>query len=394
MRPLDAISATTRTVRASAPRKAAASSAPAPSESVSLRALPLLETPKKAVTVLADTFGYAEFPQASPDGEHVLFNVVGDYETSQMILMDADGGNKRALFTGEPVDADGLQDFLQRHHGRIDEQGTWTADGKAVYYRTNSEGTFSIARFDVDRGRSRLVVSDPGMNMKHPVETVDGYILGYGGPPDEKIQTSEKYSDILLADPKTGTYRLLTHSDGSVSYKHPAEMEGRILAHAEPRGSADAKADVVAVDAATGAVANLTATPDADERHPFYNAKVGLVAFHSDDTGDKNLWIATPDFERRVQVTFYGKAAQSPSWSADGRKLYFVKKQEKQAEGEPFYKRQADIRALDVKKALKDLVTQADERVEDLEKRSAEESVVAAARQAADDYRFFLERYA
>lgn len=391
MRPVDAVSVPPRIVRS---RPAPRATSEAPSESVSLRALPLLETPKKAVAVLADTFGYAEFPQASPDGRHVLFNVVGDYETSQMIVMDADGGNKRALFTGEPVDAERLQDFLQRHHGRIDEQGTWTADGKAVYYRTNSEGTFSIARFDMDRGGSRVVVSDPGMNMKHPVETVDGYILGYGGPPDEKIRTSEKYSDLLLADPRTGAWRLLTHSDGSVSYKHPAEMEGRILAHAEPRGSADAKADVVAVDAETGAVANLTATPDADERHPFYNAKVGLVAFHSDDTGDKNLWIATPDFERRVQLTFYGKAAQSPSWSADGRKLYFVKKQEKQAEGEPFYQRQADIRVLDVKKALKHLVAQADDRVKDLAKRSAQESVVAAAREAAEDYRFFLERYA
>lgn len=391
MRPIDALSPSTRTVRA---LRAPAPRPVEPSESVSLQALPLLETPKKAVTVLADTFGYAEFPQASPDGEHVLFNVVGDYETSQMIVMDADGGNKRALFTGEPVDADGLGDFLQRHHGRIDEQGTWTADGRSVYYRTNSEGPFSIARFDLERGRSRVVVSDPGMNMKHPVETVDGYILGYGGPPDEKIQTSEKYSDILLADPRTGNWRLLTHSDGSVSYKHPAEMEGRILAHAEPRGVEDARADVVAVDSSTGAVANLTATPDADERHPFYNAKVGLVAFHSDDTGDKNLWLATPDFQHRAQLTFYGKAAQSPSWSADGRKLYFVKKQAKQAEGEPFYKRQADIRVLDVKKALKDLVAQADDRVKDLSKQSAEESVVEAARQAAQEYRFFLERYA
>lgn len=393
MRPVDSLSAT----RAVRPAPARAQAAPAsvsaaPTESVSLSTLPLLETPKKAVTMLAEAFGYAEFPQASPDGKHVLFNVVGDYETSQMILMDADGSNPRALFTGEPVDADGLDSFLQRHHGRIDEQGTWTADGRSVYYRTNSEGTFSIARFDVEPGRSRLVVSDPNMNMKHPVETVDGYILGYGGPPDDKIRTSEKYSDLILADPKTGTYQLLTHSDGTVSYKHPAEMEGRILAHAEPRGTEDAMSDLVAVDL-SGGITNLTASPTVDERHPFYNDKVGLLAFHSDETGDKNLWIATPDFEHKAQLTFYGKAAQSPSWSADGSKLYFVKKLDKQAEGEPFYKRQADIRVLDVRKALKDLTAQAETRVRDLEKAEADEATVEVARKAAEDYAFFLERY-
>lgn len=382
----------------STPGVAPPPTAPAPQEAaprpdrVDLQGLPPLQTPKKAVTVLAESFGYAEFPQASPDGRHVLFNVVGDYDTSQMILMKADGSEKRALLTGERVRARDLPEFLASQRGRIDEQGTWTADGRSVLYRTNSQGQFSIARFDLEDSSARTVVHLPEMNLKHPVETSEGYILGYGGPPDATYKTSERYSDIFLADPRTGQIEFLTHSDGSVSYKHPSQMKGAILAHVEPKKGEDPKADLVALDPKGGAERNLTRTPDSDERHPFYNPRIDLVAYHSDDSGDKNLWLATPDFERRVQVTFYGKPAQSPSWSPDGQTLYFVKKDARQPEGEPFYKRQADIRALDLPKALKDLCSQARERCHQLEKEGAPETLQAAAREALEDYRFFLER--
>ncbi len=366
---------------------------PPPADRVELRALPPLETPSKAVTVLAESFGYAEFPQASPDGRHVLFNVVGDYETSQMILMDSDGGHKQALFSGEKVKAGDLPDFLARHHGRIDEQGTWAADGRSIYYRTNSQGRFAIARFELHDSSSRVVVQDPNLNLKHPVETSKGYILGYGGPPDATYQTSEAYSNIFLADPRTGSLRMLTHSDGSVSYKHPSEMKGQVLAHIEPKGAQEPMADLVSLDPGRGTERNLTASPDSDERHPFYNAKVDLVAYHAEESGDKNLWLATPDFQHRVQLTFYGKPAQSPSWSPDGQTLYFVKKGTKQAEGEPFYQRQADIRSLDVRRALKDLEEQARDRYHELKKDEAPHEVREAARQAWQDYRLFLDRY-
>jgi Tol biopolymer transport system component len=391
IRPLPPFRVATPGVAPSPTARAAREAAPR-TDGLDLQGLPPLQTPKKAVTVLAESFGYAEFPQASPDGKHVIFNVVGDYDTSQMIRMKADGSDKRALLTGERVRARDLPEFLEAHRGRIDEQGTWTADGRSVYYRTNSGGHFSIARFDLDDASARTVVQLPEMNLKHPVETAEGYILGYGGPPDATYKTSEQYSDIFVADPRTGQVEFLTHSDGTVSYKHPSAMKGAILAHVEPKQGEDPKADLVALDPAGGPERNLTSTPDSDERHPFYNPRVDLVAYHSDDSGDKNLWLATPDFDRRVQLTFYGKPAQSPSWSPDGQTLYFVKKDARQPEGEPFYKRQADIRALDVPKALKDLHAQARERCRELEKDGASESLQAAAREALEDYRFFLER--
>lgn len=365
-------------------------------DEVVVTALASLETPKKAVEVLATGYGYVEFPQCSPDGRTVVFNSVHDYETSQMLQMRADGSHIRSLFTGETVTPENLGAFMDRHKGHVDEQGSWSRDGRSIFYRSNAQGTFGISRFDVEARASRVLLHDPLMNYKHPEETEDGWIVGYGGPPGKQYKTSEAFSDLFLGNPADGTIRLVTHSDGTVAYKHPSLMHGQILAHREPRGEDGAeggKADLVQVDPGTGAEINLTQTPEADERHPFYNDRVGLLAFHSDESGDKNLWISTPDTRRRCQLTFYGKAAQSPCWSPDGRKLYFVKKLERQPEGAPFFQRQAEIRVIDVPKALEELAHQARQRCSRLEKEGASATLIDRARAEYEDYRWFRERY-
>ncbi|MBM3465204.1 MAG: hypothetical protein FJX76_24160 [Armatimonadetes bacterium] len=378
------------------PQRARAAAEPAPGaplEKVHLNGLLPLETPKDAVETLVEGYGYAEFPQCSPDGKRIVFNVVGDYDTSQMLIMNADGSDVRSLFSGRPLSADSVQGWLKTNKGKTDEQGSWSSDGRAIYYRSNEKGTFGIAKFDLGNRKVAMIVHDPALNMKHPGETHDGWIVGYGGPPGKQFKTSEEYSDIFLANPADGSYRLITHSDGSVAYKHPSLIHGMVVAHREPRGGTETKSDLVQIDPRDGSEINLTKTPDADEKHPFYNDKVGLLTFHSDESGDKNIWISTPDTTRRVQLTFYGRAAQSPGWSPDGSTIYFVKKLERQAEGEPFFARQADIRAVDVKKALKDLAKQAKARWQDLRDRGSEDAAVSQARKSYEDYKYFLSRY-
>ncbi|MDQ7826940.1 MAG: hypothetical protein RDV48_29345 [Candidatus Eremiobacteraeota bacterium] len=366
---------------------------PVMADSSEIRGLEPLQTPKDAVKTLAESFGYAEFPQVSPDGEKVIFNVVGDYTTSQMLEMDLKGKHIRSLFTGEPVTRESLPAFLEKHRGKIDEQGTWSQDGRHIFYRSNEKGTFGIGRFDTKTSSRELVLHDPGQNLKHPVETHEGFIIGYGGPPSEKYLTSEKYSNIFIGDPAGHTYHFITDSEGAAAYKHPSEMKGVIVAHKEMKGPAEATSDLITIDPATGKEMNLTKTPDSDERHPFYHKKRDLIAFHSDESGDKNLWLATPDGSRRCQLTFYGKAAQSPCWTPDGKKIVFVKKLESIPEGEPFYHREADIRVIDVKDALKDLAHQAKKRLKSAEKHGAGSEALEQARAERDTYKFFLKRF-
>ncbi|MCE1248848.1 MAG: hypothetical protein LWY06_19595 [Firmicutes bacterium] len=369
------------------------SSMSAGADSSDITGLAQLETPKDSIKTLASGLGYAEFPQVSPDGKKLVFNVVADYTTSQMFIMDSDGGKVKSLFTGETITPDNFKSFMDERKGKTDEQGTWSHDGKTVFYRTNEKGTFGIAKFNLKHSESELLVHDPNMNLKHPEETEDGFIVGYGGKPGQKFKTSEEYSDIFIADPKKGTYELITHSDGSVAYKHPSIMDGKILAHKEPKGSEDANADLVLINPRNGRETNLTNTPNADERHPFYNEKVDLLAFHSNETHDKNLWISTADGKKKCQLTFYGKAAQSPCWSPDGSKIYFVKKLDNQPEGQPFYNRQADIRVIDVKDALKDLKKQSKHQLKQLEESGADKAMIKQAEEKLETYKYFLKRY-
>ena len=92
-------------------------------------------------------------------------------------------------------------------------------------------------------------------------------------------------------------------------------------------------------------------------------------------------------------MTFYGRPAQSPCWSPDGKEIFFIKKDVRQPDDQQFYQRQAEVRALDVKDALKDLAKQAKKRLEKLEKDSADEETLALAREQRDNYEFFLRRY-
>ena len=389
-------SRTTPPVRsASSPPRAEKAAEKPPADGLQVTGLPPLETPKKAVQTLLESFGYLEFPQVSPDGKKLVFNVVGNYATSQMFITDADGkGSVRSLFTGEKVKRKELPEFLAAHEGKIAEQATWSDDGRHLYFRTNEKGTFGIGSFDLKHERSQVVFHDPQLNLKHPVQADDGWIVCYGGPPDDKRPTVDKFTNLILANPETGESRTLTASRGEAAYKHPSMMDGRIVAHKEPKdGSARPNSDLITINPKTGREHPLTQTPDMDERHPFHNDKRDLLVYHRRKDGDKNLVLSTPDGKRAVQITFDGRPCQSPCWSPDGTEIYFVKTGIKPPEGQPFYERAADLRKIDVKAALEDLKDQCKSRLKGLEKSEAPEDLVAQARQELEDYRYFLKRY-
>ena len=355
--------------------------------------LPQLENPSKAVKTLASGFGYSEFPQISPDGKTIVFNVVGDYSTSLMLQMDPDGKDIKTLFTKKPASPENIQQLFEETRGQISEQGTWSHDGKNIFFRTNQNGTFDVGRYNMKTGKREIVVADENLNMKHPVELEDGRVAGYGGPPGDKYKTVDKYSDLWIADPKKGTYTLITHTDGTVAYKHPAPFGDKLLAHKEPKNTDTDAADLIILDPKTGEETNITNTPKADDRHVFFNKKAGLLTYHSDESGDKNLWLSTPDGKHKCQLTHYGKPAQSPCWSPDGKKIYFVKKKQRQADDEPFYVRQADIRVIDVEDALKDLKDQAKDRIKSLKKMDADGELIKQAKAEYENYSYFVKKF-
>ena len=83
----------------------------------------------------------------------------------------------------------------------------------------------------METGERSLVAKDENLNFKHPVPMDEGHVVFYGGPPGEKYPTTDRYSNIFIADTNSGTHQQLTDSTGEVAYKHPSVMGGYILAH-------------------------------------------------------------------------------------------------------------------------------------------------------------------
>ncbi|MCA9793740.1 MAG: PD40 domain-containing protein [Candidatus Eremiobacteraeota bacterium] len=362
------------------------------SDRVQLQELAPLESPKKAIDTLVSGLGYCEFPQVSPDGKTLVFNVVHDYTTSQVMVVPSKGGKVRALDSGERIKPENVADYLAGHEGHIVEQASWARDGKTLFFRSNEQGTFGIGQHNMADGGRQMLVHNPELNMKHPIQMPDGRIVCYGGPPSQKYPTVDQYSNLFIADPSSGAITMLTDSTGDFAYKHPAVLGDAVIAHKEDK-QAGGMADLIRLDPTTHEQVKITETPTADERHPFYSPSMDLLVYHRKEAGDKNLVLSTPDGSRTAQLTFYGHPAQSPCWSPDGKKIYFVKKDVKQAEGEPFYARQSEIRVMDVEKALKDLKKQAKDQLKKLEAEGAKPELVELARQQHDNYSYFLRRY-
>ena len=363
----------------------------APRERLKLSALEPLETPKKAIRKIVEDFGYTEFPQVSPDGKTLVFNVVGDYSTSQLMTVPTAGGDVRALDSGEVLTPDNVDEYLQNHQGSIREQATFDNTGNLLY-RTNQNGTFDIGSYNFADRNFQMVAEDPNLNLKHPVQLNDGRIAIYGGPPTPERPTSEHYSNLYLLDPATSQMQQLTHSDGAYAYKHPAPVNGKLVAHREDKSNGSLS-DLVSLSPDGDSESLLTNTPTADEKHAFYNDEVGLMVYHRKIDGDKNLVLSTPDGSRTAQLTFYGRPAQSPCWSPDGKEIFFIKKDVRQPDDQPFYHRQAEVRALDVKDALKELAKQAEKRLKQLDKEGADSATLALAREQQENYEYFLRRY-
>ena len=380
-----------KTYRPEARKPTESPSQAAPEESLTLSGLEPLETPKKAIRKIVEDLGYAEFPQVSPDGKTLVFNVVGDYSTSQLMTVPATGGEVRALDSGEVLSPDNVGEYLQNHQGSIREQATFDKSGNLLY-RTNQNGTFDIGSYNFADNSFQMVAENPNLNLKHPVQLNDGRIAIYGGPPTPERPTSEHYSNLYLLDPHTSQMQQLTHSEGGYAYKHPAPLNGQLVAHREDKANSSLS-DLVTLSPDGGSESLLTDTPTADEKHAFYNEKRGLMVYHRKVDGDKNLVLSTPDGSRTAQLTFYGRPAQSPCWSPDGKEIFFIKKDVRQPDDQPFYHRQAEVRALDVKDALKDLAKQAKERLKRLDREGADEATLALAHEQLDNYEYFLRRY-
>jgi len=265
-----------------------------------------------------------------PDGSRVMdFKETSNWD---IIRYDADGSNPLRL-TDEPTSED---------------QPTWSPDGKTIVYRKLVGKSFDLWLMDADGKNQRPLLVDPAHDEKTPAFSRDGKKVVFFSNRDGirwnlySIDVETREITRLTAEP--------------VEDKHPQFLpDGRVVFHSSRNaphvtlegGEALEVMNLWILDPATGKIAQLTSSgglgsPDGlrDNRHAWVSPDGRFIAYHSNvieprrsapgvyTKKHRELCIITADGKHHVYLTSGDhRNFKHPSWSADGRGLYFVFKE-------------------------------------------------------------------
>lgn len=106
-----------------------------------------VELDSGTITQLTDRIGPDDHPIVSPDGNLIAYTGYDDkyqiWQTKKLYLMDANGNNHRML---SGVDGPHIQSPV------------WAADGKAIYYKSDSQGISSVSKIAIADGKTEKQV--------------------------------------------------------------------------------------------------------------------------------------------------------------------------------------------------------------------------------------------
>jgi Tol biopolymer transport system component/DNA-binding winged helix-turn-helix (wHTH) protein len=221
-----------------------------------IRVLSLEDSQANSVTSPPDGFNDRR-PSFSPDGKSIAF-----VRSSGPIYVDE-------LFVFSLTDGRALQ--LTHDHKRIFGAPSWTPDSHEIVYSSNQTGLASVWRISAEGGSPRMVEA-AGPIAWFPSVSLTGQQLAY-----ERVDEEQNLWQTELAD--------ATHARGPASILVPSAKTYNLFPQFSPDGQ--------------------------------------KLAFQSERSGYAEVWMCDRDGSNPVQVTTLEKFAGSPHWSPDGRYLAF-----------------------------------------------------------------------
>jgi len=290
----------------------------------------------------------------SPDGSHVAFARAGS--GGGIFTVPALGGSERKM-------ADTAGPFA------------WSPDGKtlAVVSSDSPQEPFGISLISIETGERRKLIAPPAGSFgdTFPAFSPDGQILAFIRSPNFLV------SDIYLVPVAGGEPKRLTTDNLPLGGSLAWTADGRGIVYSSARGDLPS---LWRISAAGGPPRRLvgvgeyaynpsvsrqgdrlvyvyrkidrniwrapgpgsTAKEKApvklikstrEDHSPNFSPDGKRIAFVSDRTGSKEIWVCASDGENQVQVTsFGGSSLGSPRWSPDGRQIAFDSRQEGQSD--------------------------------------------------------------
>ena len=260
----------------------------------------------------------AEAGSFSPDGRHIAY-----VPTDNNRRLSAIGWKRYRGGKASHIWIANLKDYgIEKVPRDASNDGTPMWVGDKVYFLSDRNGPFSLYSYDLKAKKVAELLP----------ETAD--IKSASAGPGAIVY--EQFGSLGLYDLSSGKAKTITvnvPADLPNARQHFKKVEREIAAaNLSPSGARalfEAHGEILTAPAEKGDVRNLTNTPGVMERDPAWSPDGKSVAYFSDESGEYQLFIKSPDGLGEAKKISLGTPASfyyDPVWSPDSKKIAYTDK--------------------------------------------------------------------
>jgi len=260
----------------------------------------------------------AEFGSFSPDGKHIAY-----VPTDNNRRLAAIGWKRYRGGKASHIWIADLKDYeIVKVPRDASNDGTPMWVGNKVYFLSDRKGPFSLYAYDVKTKQVESLLPETA--------DIKSASAGPGAIVFEQFGSIGLYD---LATSKATPVNITVPADLPNARRHFKKVEDEIAAaNLSPSGARavfEAHGEILTAPAEKGDVRNLTNTPGVMDRDPAWSPDGKSVAYFSDESGEYQLFIKSPDGLGEAKKISLGTPASfyyQPVWSPDSKKIAYTDK--------------------------------------------------------------------